>query len=50
MNIENTRAARRPKLSLSFPGRQEPVARPSGRPSSLLSAFELRRLVAAMVD
>ncbi|BBC72485.1 hypothetical protein AEB_P1617 [Altererythrobacter sp. B11] len=54
MNLENTGAARRHTLSLRFSGGPQQSARDGGHVpailSSTLSQFELRRIVAAMVD
>lgn len=48
MKYQNTRAAKRPSLSLRYGGAPRQAA--SGTVAPMIPIMELRRLVAAMVD
>ncbi len=50
MNVQNTGAIRRPKLTLPYGGRAISGSTQNKRTTSTLSIHELRRLVAHMVD
>jgi hypothetical protein len=50
MNIENTGTQTRATLRLPLGGKRLAGSRPAHRPSGELSRYELRRIVAAMVD